>query len=86
MAAEDAGKAQVVGKQEECSEELLHSHHGLREMLQVHVGHLGRLCASDAIMMLHLKAQATHKSFIKMYFSLFFCTYLKKITLALLSV
>lgn len=52
-AAEDTGE--VLGQQEECSQKLLHSHHGLREMLQVHVCHLGRLGASDAIMVLDLK-------------------------------
>lgn len=53
--AEDAGYVEVVGQQEECGQKLLHSHHGLQEMLQVHVCHFGRLCASDAIMVLHLK-------------------------------
>ncbi len=54
-AAEVARCDEVVGQQEECSQKLLHSHHALQEMLQVHVSHLGRLCASDAIMVLDLK-------------------------------
>lgn len=53
--AEDAGDVEVVRKQKQSSEKFLHPHHGLHEMLQVHVRHLGRLCASDTIMVLHLK-------------------------------
>lgn len=54
-AAEGAGYVQVVRQQEQCSQQLLHSHHGLQEVLQVHVCHLGRLRAGDGIMMLDLK-------------------------------
>lgn len=54
-------EAQVVGKQEESSLELLHSHHGLCEVLQVHVSHFGGLGAGDSIVMLHLKRQVTEK-------------------------
>lgn len=50
-------EAQVVGKQEESSLELLHSHHGLCEVLQVHFSHFGGLGAGDAIVMLHLNRQ-----------------------------
>lgn len=55
VAAKHAGYVEVVGQQEERSQKLLHPHHGLREMLQVHVCHLGRLSASDAIVVLDLK-------------------------------
>ncbi len=60
-AAEDAGYVrgyvEVVGQQEECSQKLLHPHHGLLQMLQIHVCHLGGLRASDAIMVLDLKTR-----------------------------
>lgn len=59
--AEDAGSIKVVGQQEEGSQKLLHSHHGLHEMLHVHVCHLGRFGASDGIMMLHLRTQFNRK-------------------------
>lgn len=57
-------EALVVGKQEESSLELLHSHHCLCEVLQVHVFHFGGLGASDAIVMLHLKSQVNATLFI----------------------
>lgn len=56
-ATQSVWQAQVVGKQEESSLELLNSHHGLCKVLQVHVSHFGGLSASDAIMMLHLRSQ-----------------------------
>lgn len=53
-AAEEAGYVQVVWQQDQRRQKLLHSHHGLCEMLHVHVRHFGRLRACDAIMVLHL--------------------------------
>lgn len=54
-AARDVGHVEAMRQQEERGQKLLHIHHGLCQMLQVHVCHFRRLCASDAIMMLHLK-------------------------------
>lgn len=51
-AVRDAG---VVRQQEQRSQELLHVHHGLRQVLQVHVRHFGGLRAGDAVVMLHLR-------------------------------
>lgn len=51
-----AGHAEAVRQEEERSQQLLHLHHGLLQMLQVHVCHFGGLRASDAIVMLHLNA------------------------------
>lgn len=55
VCAKNAGHAEVMGQQKEGSQDLLHPHHGLDEMLEVHVCHLGRLRASDAIVVLDLK-------------------------------
>lgn len=64
-AAEDAGCFEAVGQQEERSQKLVHSHHALRQMLHVHVRHLGRLGASDAIVVLDLeKHTPVSKSFL----------------------
>lgn len=57
--AQDAGHPAAVGQQKQRGQKLLNAHHGLHEMLQVHVCHLGRLCASDAIMMLDLRNPAS---------------------------
>lgn len=55
VAAYGARSAEAVGQQEDRSLELLHSHHGLHQVLEVHVCHLGRFGASDCIMVLHLQ-------------------------------
>lgn len=52
-----AGRAGAIMRQEEeRGQQLLHLHHGLAQMLQVHVCHFGGLGASDAVVMLHLNA------------------------------
>lgn len=58
-AVQDVGHVAVVGQQKQCSQKLLNTHRGLHEMLQVHVCHLRRLGASDAIMMLDLRNPAS---------------------------
>lgn len=50
-----AGNAESVREQEQRGHELLHFHHGVPQMLQVHVRHGGGLCARDAVVMLHLE-------------------------------